>query len=147
MGGGFGLVAMGGDLRSRGSNPSTGYWMDIFPHFMLLKIVMFVWKRPKINKKEAGIGPFFHGRKHWSSGNGSRLMITMSWVRISVLDTGWIVFHIVFKIDIIINCLHVGLACLLRQNSGSGLNLIENKYLYLSPVFVSIRLHHDSQIS
>ena len=38
-----------------GSNPGTVYWMDIFSHIFVVKIVM---KRPKINEKEAGVGPF-----------------------------------------------------------------------------------------
>ena len=43
-----------------GSNPSTIYWMDIFSHLFVVKIVMmFVClKRPKITEKEAGVGPF-----------------------------------------------------------------------------------------
>ena len=41
-----------------GSNPSTVYWMDIFSHIFVVKIVLFVGKRPKINEKEAGVGPF-----------------------------------------------------------------------------------------
>ena len=40
-----------------GSNPGAVYWMDIFSHLFVVKIVMFVRKRPKINEKEAGVGP------------------------------------------------------------------------------------------
>ena len=40
-----------------GSNPSAIYWMDIF-HIDLLKNYIVCLKRPKINKKEAGVGPF-----------------------------------------------------------------------------------------
>ena len=32
--------------------------MDIFPHYFVVKFVLFVWKRPKINEKEAEDGPF-----------------------------------------------------------------------------------------
>ena len=43
-----------------GSNPSTGYWMDIFSHIFVAKLELFAClKRPKINEKEAGYGPFF----------------------------------------------------------------------------------------
>ena len=42
-----------------GSNPGAIYWMDIFSRLFVVKIVMFVWGRPKINEKEAGIGPIF----------------------------------------------------------------------------------------
>ena len=46
-------------LKVVGSNPGTVFWMDIFSHLFVVKIVMmFVWKRPKINEKEAGVGPF-----------------------------------------------------------------------------------------
>ena len=43
-----------------GSNPNTGYWMDIFNIHLLYKLYcLFVClKRPKINEKEAGRGPF-----------------------------------------------------------------------------------------
>ena len=41
-----------------GSNPGTLYWMDILSHISVVKIVLFVWKRPKMSKKEAGVGPF-----------------------------------------------------------------------------------------
>ena len=37
--------------------PYTGW--TFFPHIFVVKIVMmFVWKRPKINEKEAGVSPF-----------------------------------------------------------------------------------------
>ena len=42
-----------------GSNPGTVYWMDIFSHIFVVKICNVCLKRPKINKKEAGVGPFF----------------------------------------------------------------------------------------
>ena len=38
------------------SNPSTVYWMDIFSHLFVVKIVMCVWK-DESNEKEAGVGP------------------------------------------------------------------------------------------
>ena len=37
---------------------------------------------------------FFLGREPWSSGYGRRLSFWRSWVRISVLYTGWIFIHI-----------------------------------------------------
>ena len=42
-----------------GSNPGTVYWIDIFSHIFVVKICNVCLKRPKINKKEAGVGPFF----------------------------------------------------------------------------------------
>ena len=39
-----------------GSNPSTGYWIEIF-HIYCCKNCNVCLKRPKINKKEAGNGP------------------------------------------------------------------------------------------
>ena len=33
--------------------------MDIFLHWVVVKIELFAWKRPKINEKEAEYGPFF----------------------------------------------------------------------------------------
>ena len=42
-----------------GSNPSTIYWMDILSHIFVVKICIVCLKRPKINKKEGRVGPFF----------------------------------------------------------------------------------------
>ena len=33
--------------------------MDIFSYYFCKIVLMFIWKRPKINEKEAGNGPFF----------------------------------------------------------------------------------------
>ena len=42
-----------------GSNPGAVYWMDMaFFHNDLLKKMCCLLKRPKINGKEAGVGPF-----------------------------------------------------------------------------------------
>ena len=49
-------------LKVVGSNPGTVYQMDIISHIFYVKIVLFVRKRPKINEKEAGVGPF---KKDW----------------------------------------------------------------------------------
>ena len=54
-----------------GSNPDAIYWMDIFSHGFIVKVVLFVRKRTKINEKEAGDWPFltnFYGRLN--PGNG-----------------------------------------------------------------------------
>ena len=41
-----------------GSNPGTVYWMDMsFFHIDLLLNCIVCLKRPKINVKEAGVGP------------------------------------------------------------------------------------------
>ena len=42
-----------------GSNPGTVYWKDIFSHIFVVKICNVCLKRPTINIKEAGVGPFF----------------------------------------------------------------------------------------
>ena len=39
-------------------NPSAGYWMDIFSHLFVVRIVC-LFEKTKINEKEAGVGPFF----------------------------------------------------------------------------------------
>ena len=39
------------------SNPGTVYWMDIFSHLFVVRIVMF--EKTKINEKETEDGPFF----------------------------------------------------------------------------------------
>ena len=39
-------------------NNDTVYWMDIFSHIFVVKIEIFVLKRPKINEKEAGLAHF-----------------------------------------------------------------------------------------
>ena len=41
-----------------GLNPGTVNRMDIFPHIFVVKICNVCSKRPKINEKEAGVGPF-----------------------------------------------------------------------------------------
>ena len=46
------------NLRVMSSNPGAGYWMDIFSHLFVVRIVTFV-EKTKINEKEAGVGPFF----------------------------------------------------------------------------------------
>ena len=62
-GGSPGLVVMGGDSCPKGRrfDPSTIYWMDIFSHLFVVKIVMFVWK-DKNKLKEAGNCPL---EKEW----------------------------------------------------------------------------------
>ena len=57
-------MVMGDDSCSRvvGSNPGTVYWMDIF-HIYLLQNCNVCLKRPKINEKEAGVGPLKKERK------------------------------------------------------------------------------------
>ena len=42
-----GLMVTGWYLlsRGRGSNPSAGYWINIFSHYIGLKFAKFVWKR------------------------------------------------------------------------------------------------------
>ena len=40
-----------------GSNPSTVYWVDIFTHLFVVKIVMLTRKRRKISEKETWDGP------------------------------------------------------------------------------------------
>ena len=52
---------MGRDSHSKvvGSNPGTVHWMDIFFTYICCKNCNVCLKRPKINEKEAGVGPFF----------------------------------------------------------------------------------------
>ena len=51
---------MGGDSCSEGCwfKSQHGILDGHFSHIFDVKIVMFVWKRPKISDKEAGVGPF-----------------------------------------------------------------------------------------
>ena len=43
-----------------GSNPGTVYWMDMtFSQIDLLLKLYFLFKSPKINEKEARVGPSF----------------------------------------------------------------------------------------
>ena len=51
MGGGYGEETHVKEVV--GSNIITRYWMDIFSHFIVVKIVKFVLERLKINEKEA----------------------------------------------------------------------------------------------
>ena len=49
-----------------GSNPGNVYWMEIFSHIFVVKICNVCLKRPKINKKEAGVGPFLEKKiRQW----------------------------------------------------------------------------------
>ena len=59
-GGSPGLVVMGGDSRSKGCGFESRHRIldGHFSHIFVVKIVLFVWKRPKINEKEAGDGPY-----------------------------------------------------------------------------------------
>ena len=81
-----------------GSNPGTVYWMDIFSHVFVLKIVLFVWKRPKINEKEAGVGPFKkleskHSLKAMHVSSFAHMEFVLPW-----LD-GFGIRHLLLKID------------------------------------------------
>ena len=91
-----GLVVMGGDSRSKGrgfeSRRLIPDGLDIFSHWFDVKIVLFVWKRLKINEKEAGDGPFFLKKRNsvltdkkiwyrpwwWSSGQRASLLLCRS---------------------------------------------------------------------
>ena len=42
LGGSPGLVVMGRDSPSKGRGFESVYWMDIFSHVLVVKIVMFV---------------------------------------------------------------------------------------------------------
>ena len=70
LGGSPGLVVMGGDSHSKGRGFKSQHrildGLDIFSHWFVVKIVLFVWKTPKINEKEAGDGPFFRRKKNQS---------------------------------------------------------------------------------
>ena len=50
-------MVIGGDsyFEGRRFEPGTPYWMDIFSHIFVVKICNECLKRPKINKKEAGL--------------------------------------------------------------------------------------------
>ena len=62
-GGSPGLVVMGGDACSKGRGFKSRCRIldghDIFSHWFVVKIVLFVRKRPKINKKRPGLAHFF----------------------------------------------------------------------------------------
>ena len=54
-------MVMGGDSVPKvvGSNPSARYWMDMtFFTLICCRKCIVCLKRPKINEKEAGVGPF-----------------------------------------------------------------------------------------
>ena len=40
-----------------GLNPGAVYWMNIFSHWFVVKIVSFVWKSLKIIEKDVGVAP------------------------------------------------------------------------------------------
>ena len=63
MGGSPGLVVMGGDSCSEGRGFESRYHIQDghFSHIFVLKVCNVCLKRPKINKKEAGVGQF---KKH-----------------------------------------------------------------------------------
>ena len=46
-----------------GLNPGAVFWMDIFSLWFVVKIVLFFWKRPKINKKRGRGWPIFFLKK------------------------------------------------------------------------------------
>ena len=58
LGGSPGLVAhRDSHSKGRGFESRPVYWMDIF-HIFCCKNCNVCLKRPKINEKEAGVGPF-----------------------------------------------------------------------------------------
>ena len=59
LGGSPGLVVMGGDSHSEGHGFESRYYIldGHFSHIFVVKICNVCLKRPKINKKEAGVGP------------------------------------------------------------------------------------------
>ena len=60
LGGSPGLVVMGGDSLSEGHGFESWYHIldGHFSHIFVVKICNVCLKRPKINEKEAGVGPF-----------------------------------------------------------------------------------------
>ena len=66
LGGSPGLVVMGRDSRPEGRGfKSLHRILDgHFSHTFVVKIVLFVWKRPKINEKEAGVGTFLKQKNY-----------------------------------------------------------------------------------
>ena len=60
LGGSPGLVVMGGDscTEGRGFNPVPNTGWTFFTLICSKIVLMFVWKRPKLNEKVAGDGPF-----------------------------------------------------------------------------------------
>ena len=60
LGGSPGLVVMGRDSCSKGRGFESRHRIldGHLSHIFVVKIVMFVLKRPKINEKEVGVGPF-----------------------------------------------------------------------------------------
>ena len=63
LGGSPGLVVMGGESRSKGRGFDSrhpildGHFFTIFHKLFVVKICNVCLKRPKINEKEAGVGP------------------------------------------------------------------------------------------
>ena len=63
MGGSPGLVVMGGDSRSEGRGFESRHRILDGHFFTYCKNCNVCLKRPKINEKEAGVGPFFFLKK------------------------------------------------------------------------------------
>ena len=53
--------------------PDTG-WIWHFSHWFVVEIILFVWKRPKINEKEAGDSPFKKNKKKLGGSHGLMVM-------------------------------------------------------------------------
>ena len=45
-------------MKVMGLNPSTVHYMDIFSHIFVVKLYC-LFEKTKINRKDAGDGPFF----------------------------------------------------------------------------------------
>ena len=73
------LVVMGDDSRSKGHGfKSRRHILDwYFSHWFVVKIIFFVWIRPKINEKEAGVKS---SKKQEDVLFGARFLLT--WIRI-----------------------------------------------------------------
>ena len=46
------------NLKGMSLIPSARYWMDIVSRKFVLRFLLFVWKRPKLNEKKAEDGSF-----------------------------------------------------------------------------------------
>ena len=72
------------------SNPSIVYWMDIFSHLFVVKIVLVCLKNTETKQKEAEVGPFLTkvliGQWLWLNWHSSHFRYQRSTVRIQSFE-------------------------------------------------------------
>ena len=138
-----GLVVMGGDSCSEGRGFESQHRIQDWNFFTLIccKIVlMFAWKRQKINEKEAGDGPFLKKTMQEQETDGNEVIL---WKKIaesfhnnclvSSLPLSLALRHLPFTLNDFPHCS--------RQILTSTFEMVKKRHLFVKLLWMSL-LHH-----